>query len=37
LKQLDFTPITTNDRDLAETVAERKARQRAKWREKEGY
>ena len=37
LKQLDFTPITSNDRDLAETVAVRKARQRAAHREKEGY
>ena len=37
LKQLDFTPITSNDRDLAETVGERKARQRAAWREKEGF
>ena len=37
LKQLDFTPITSNDRDLAETVGERKRRQRAAWKETNGY
>ena len=37
LKQLDFTPITSNDRDLAETVGKRKSRQRAAWKEKNGY
>jgi Leucine-rich repeat (LRR) protein len=37
LKQLDFTPITSNDRDLAEKVANRKQRQRAIRMEKEGF
>jgi hypothetical protein len=34
---LDFTPITSNDRDLAEKVANRKQRQRAIRMEKEGF